>query len=628
MATRPAGVPGGAGVEREDARQGGGAAADEVVVDLEDGVASDAKEEARSRLGDAAARGTLAIRINGVRTPWWRDDLAAVAERRPDVVVVPKVESAGRRRTPSPRCFPTGIALEVQIETARGLVEVERIAAAGGPLEALVFGPGDFAASLGIPVLTIGAGSFDYALARISVAAHAYGLQAVDGPYADLGDLDGLRAARGGARARLRREVGRPPRPDRAGDAGAHADREIEYGPFERRIELGEDVDPTRASATYERGMLRIVLPLAQQVAEQTKIVDRGAPMTEPELVVVSPDEQQHAEELGDELPATLPVLPLKETVVFPESMTPLAIGQERSIKLIDDVVGGDRLLALVTVRERRRRGAGLGRPLRGRHGRGRAQDDPRPRRDAAHPRPGPAARSGSSAASTDDPYLVARVRRAARRRRGDEGGRGADAERAGPLRADHRRSSPYLPEELQLAAANVDDPSALRHLVASTLRLKTEEKQKLLELVDVEERLREVSLILNRELEVFELGTKIQSQVQSELEKGQREFFLRQQLKAIQEELGEGDPEQAEVERAARAARRARAARGRARRRRDRELARLERLPSAAAEYGVIRTYLDWIATLPWSEDDDGQPRPRARARRSSTRTTTTSRR
>src|SRR5206468_6858107 len=156
----------------------------------------------------------------------------------------------------------------------------------------------------------------------------------------------------------------------------------------------------------------------------------------------------------------------------------------------------------------------------------------------------------------------------------------------------------PYLPEELQLAAANIDEPSALCHLVASTLRLKTEEKQKLLELADVEQRLREVTLILNRELEVFELGTKIQSQVQSELEKGQREFFLRQQMKAIQDELGEGDPEQAEleelreridalelpeeVEKAAR-----------------RELARLERLPSAAAEYGVIRTYLDWIACL-----------------------------
>ena len=158
----------------------------------------------------------------------------------------------------------------------------------------------------------------------------------------------------------------------------------------------------------------------------------------------------------------------------------------------------------------------------------------------------------------------------------------------------------PYLPEELQMAAANVDDPSALCSLVASTLRLKTEEKQKLLELVDVGERLREVSVILNRELEMIELGTKIQSQVQSELENGQREFFLRQQLKAIQNELGEGDPEQAEVNEL----------RGRiealdlpeeTRKAAARELGRLERLPAAAAEYGVIRTYLDWIATLPW---------------------------
>jgi ATP-dependent Lon protease len=167
---------------------------------------------------------------------------------------------------------------------------------------------------------------------------------------------------------------------------------------------------------------------------------------------------------------------------------------------------------------------------------------------------------------------------------------------------------TPYLPEELQLAAANVDDPSELCHLVASTMRtIKTEERQELLETIDVEHRLRKISAILSRELEVFELGSKIQSQVQSEMEKGQREYFLRQQLKAIQQELGEGDPEQAEVnelrsrleglnlpEEAAKAA--------------QRELTRLERLPPAAAEYGIIRTYLEWVLTLPWgklTEDD-----------------------
>jgi citrate lyase subunit beta / citryl-CoA lyase len=169
-----------------------GLPADEVIVDLEDGVAVDAKEEARGNLAAARARGVLAVRINGVRTSWWRDDLAAVAEVRPDVVAVPKVESPDEVAAVA-ELLPIGVGLEVQIESARGLVEVERIAAVGGPLEALVFGPGDFAASLGVPVLTIGAGTFDYALARISVAAHAHGLQAVDGPYADLHDLDGLR---------------------------------------------------------------------------------------------------------------------------------------------------------------------------------------------------------------------------------------------------------------------------------------------------------------------------------------------------------------------------------------------------------------------------------------------------
>jgi ATP-dependent Lon protease len=173
----------------------------------------------------------------------------------------------------------------------------------------------------------------------------------------------------------------------------------------------------------------------------------------------------------------------------------------------------------------------------------------------------------------------------------------------------------PYLPDELELAAANVDDPNALSYLVASTLRLKTEEKLNLLELTDAGERLREISRILSRELEVVELGSKIQSQVQSEMEKGQREYFLRQQLKAIQEELGEGDAEQAEVNEL-----RDRLAAldlpEEVRKAVDRELARLEKLPSASAEYGVIRTYLDWVATLPWSKTtQDNLDLERARA-------------
>src|SRR5204862_1599482 len=107
---------------------------------------------------------------------------------------------------------------------------------------------------------------------------------------------------------------------------------------------------------------------------------------------------------------------------------------------------------------------------------------------------------------------------------------------------------SPYLPEELQLAVANLEDPSELAHMIAGALRMKTEERQELLEERDLQKRLRRLSELLARELEVLEIGGRIQSQVQSELEKGQREYFLRQQLKAVQEELGEADETQAET--------------------------------------------------------------------------------
>jgi ATP-dependent Lon protease len=299
------------------------------------------------------------------------------------------------------------------------------------------------------------------------------------------------------------------------------------------------------------------------------------------------------------ELPPVLPVLPLKETVVFPGSMTPLAIGQERSIKLIDDVASGDRLLALVTIANAETESPGfddlfkvgtaaiIHKLIRVPDGTLRILVQGLERMHLDNP-------------VETEPYLLAEFSPLPDQY---EESRETEAltRSVQNLFARVIALVPYLPEELQLAAANVDDPSALVHLVASTMRIPTEEKQGLLEMIDVEERLRAISAILNRELEVLELGTRIQSQVQSEMEKGQREFFLRQQLKAIQQELGEGDAEQAEI--------------NELRRRLDelelpeeidkaarRELSRLEKLPSAAAEYGVIRTYLDWIVTLPWN--------------------------
>ena len=163
----------------------------------------------------------------------------------------------------------------------------------------------------------------------------------------------------------------------------------------------------------------------------------------------------------------------------------------------------------------------------------------------------------------------------------------------------------PYLPEELQMAVANLEDPSALAHLIAGALRIKVEEKQALLEEVDVGKRLRRLSEVLARELDIVAIGSKIQSQVMSEMESSQREYVLRQQLKAIQEELGEKDPAEAEMDDL-----RAQLAELElpedVRKQADRELSRLEKLPQAAAEHGVIRTYLEWIASLPWGTRTD----------------------
>ena len=160
----------------------------------------------------------------------------------------------------------------------------------------------------------------------------------------------------------------------------------------------------------------------------------------------------------------------------------------------------------------------------------------------------------------------------------------------------------PYLPEELQMAVVNLEDPSSLSHLIAGALRIGSDERQALLEEVDVGKRLRRLSEILARELDIVAIGSKIQSQVNAEMEKGQREWVLRQQMKAIQDELGEQDPAEAEVDEL-RSTLQELDLPEQVRTQVDRELSRLEKIPQAAAEHGVIRTYLEWMASLPWGK-------------------------
>jgi ATP-dependent Lon protease len=300
-----------------------------------------------------------------------------------------------------------------------------------------------------------------------------------------------------------------------------------------------------------------------------------------------------------------MPILPLKETVVFPDSMIPLAIGQERSIRLVDEAVGNDRPIALVTSRE----------------GNDEAQsaDDLYSVGTAAVIHKMIRVPDGTlriliqglrrvrlTRIVQDDPYLVGEFEELpdviTREKEIAALARNVEA-----LFSRIIALVPYLPDELQLAATNAEDPSALANLIATTMRLKASEKQELLEEADVEARLRQLTVILNRELELLELGTKIQSQVHSEMEKSQREYFLRSQMKAIQEELGEGDEQQAEIAELRAQIEEANLPED-AEKQARRELDRLAKLPSAAAEYGVIRTYLEWILSLPWNEttEDD----------------------
>jgi ATP-dependent Lon protease len=297
-------------------------------------------------------------------------------------------------------------------------------------------------------------------------------------------------------------------------------------------------------------------------------------------------------------LPDRVAVLPLRDAVAFPELMVPLNIGQERSVALINDVLRGDRSLVLVA-------------------GRSAEVETPAPEQLYDVGVLGTVARmvrlpddtlrvlvQGGQRVHIDewlqtDPYIAAQVSEL------------VDEVSAGPQLTALMRNVqrdftaiagqvPYLPEELSVMVSNVEDPVLLSHLIAGALRLPAEQKQSLLEELDVAKRLRRLSEVLASEREVVEIGTEIQSQVQSEMQKGQREFFLRQQLKAIQDELGEGDEAAAEAKEL-REQLEAVNLPEEVSKQVDRELGRLERLQPAMAEYGVVRTYLEWIASLPW---------------------------
>ena len=314
-----------------------------------------------------------------------------------------------------------------------------------------------------------------------------------------------------------------------------------------------------------------------------------------------APDDILAQDEL--EIPSELPVLPVQDIVVFPQMVTALGVSTERELKLLDHVLTGKRLLALALQKqggEKNKEG------------------------DVGHEdlyeyatavvvlqmlrMPDNTARmlvQGISRLKIDEfvqeePYLVARVQPLE-----DELETGMEMQALARSASDQFMKmismASNLPEELKVAVVNIEHPGRLADMIASHLSISAGEKEEILETINVKERLQKVNTFISREMEVLEMAKKIQGQVKSEVDKGQREFYLRQQLKAIQEELGEGDERAVEIKALKKKIEEAKMP-PEAQKEAERELARLENMPPQAAEYTVSRTYLDWLISLPWS--------------------------
>ncbi|OFW20357.1 MAG: endopeptidase La [Acidobacteria bacterium RIFCSPLOWO2_02_FULL_65_29] len=329
------------------------------------------------------------------------------------------------------------------------------------------------------------------------------------------------------------------------------------------------------------------------------------------EVAMIDQPEAQKPDELavGDRplaIPSELPVLPLRDTVLFPNSFMPLAVARESSVRLIDDAIANGKLIAAFTQRD-----ATVEEP---------GQADLYAVGTATHIHKMFKLPDGSlrlivqgltrltlESVVASAPYLRARVSPA------PEGARDADRLEIDALARNIKTNfqqvvslSPLLSDDLQTLASNIAEPGRLADFIASSLTtISTAVKQEVLETLDIRARMDNLNRILIKELEVLELGSKIQSQVQSEVGRNQREYFLREQMKAIQKELGEGDDQTRENEELAAKIDAAGMPDG-VKKEALRELDRLSKMPVAAAEYTVARTYLDWLIALPWAKRTD----------------------
>ena len=315
---------------------------------------------------------------------------------------------------------------------------------------------------------------------------------------------------------------------------------------------------------------------------------------------------QPGADERSYQVPGDVPVLPLRDTVLFPNSFMPLAVARESSVKLIDEAIAGGKVIGVFTQKDPTQEDP--------------AQADLHAIGTLTHIHkmfklPDGSLRlivQGLTRIRLDRvlatrPYLRAEVSEVTDQLRE------VDTLEIDALERNIRANfgqvvqlSPVLSEDLNALAANIADVARLTDFIASSLStIGTPVKQTLLETADMRTRMDQLNRILTKELEVLELGSKIQSQVQSEVGKGQREYFLREQMKAIQKELGEGDEQAKEIDEL-REKIEAAGMPADVQKEALRELDRLSKMPAAAAEYTVARTYIDWLVALPWSKQTD----------------------
>jgi ATP-dependent Lon protease len=300
-------------------------------------------------------------------------------------------------------------------------------------------------------------------------------------------------------------------------------------------------------------------------------------------------------------IPEILPVLPLIDTALFPKMVMPVMAMQKESVQLVDEAMSKDRIIGLIIAREMKIKPSYTPDDL---HSVGisalilkmaKAEDNTTQ-----------LLVQGLSRFRVKDfiktkPYLQVRVEHIKDK---EEKDKEIDALMANIISLFTRvvELSPGLPQEIGAMAKSIQEPGTLADMVASLINAKLEEKQKVLELFDVKKRLKEVTRLLNYQVEVLELGSKIQSQVKGGMDKQQREYYLHQQLKAIKEELGEKDEAAVEIEEY-KAKIKEKKLPEEARKEAEREINRLSRMHPSSAEYTVASTYLDWLTVLPWYE-------------------------